>query len=345
MRFIERVWNGDAPGDRLVRALLTPFELAFRGAVAIRSELYDNRVLRISSSPIPVVSVGNLTVGGTGKTPVAAWIASRLIQKGRSPAMILRGYGGDETIVHKLLNPQVPVLEATDRVSGIRLAADGGADVAILDDAFQHRRAARDVDIVLVSADEWRPGQRMLPAGPYREPAEGLRRATAVMITARTATDEKVARVESFIRQFAPDAVLVTAKLEMGDLVRAGQSDERRPATSLRGKSVLAVAGIGNPRAFFSQLENAGARVTPMIFPDHHAYTASETLGIADKSGTFDYVVCTLKDAVKLSPQWPADKGTLWYVSLSVKVERGEAALDEILTQLDSSRDTRINGY
>ncbi len=345
MRFIEKVWAGDSAADNLVRAFLTPFELAFRGIVAVRAGLYENGILKSRSSPITVVSIGNLTVGGTGKTPVAAWIASRLAESGRSPAIILRGYGGDETLVHKALNPSVPVLEATDRVSGIQVAADAGADVAILDDAFQHRRAARDVDIVLISADDWGKTRRLLPAGPFREPADGVRRASLVIITRKTAPDRKVEEVESFVRRTAPTSLVAVARLEPNELVQVGLREQKFETGVLSGKRVLAVAGIANPRAFFEQLEAVGAQVVTMAFPDHHAFTRSEVMDIAAKAAGFDYVVCTLKDAVKIGPQWPADAGLLWYVSLSVNVERGEAAIGEILSRLDGSRHTDNNGH
>ena len=339
MRFIERVWSGDTPRDALARAFLSPFELVFRGIVAARAGLYDSGILKSRRSLIPVISIGNLTVGGTGKTPVAAWFASRLVMNGKLPAIILRGYGGDETIVHKFLNPAVPVVEATDRASGVQIAADSGANVAILDDAFQHRRAARDVDVVLISADDWTERQRLLPAGPYRETASALARASIVIVTRKVATDEKVAAVHDFVRRAAPTVPLSIVRLELGDIVQVGATKRDLATNALRDRSVLAVSGIGNPKAFVRQLEATAARAVSMEFPDHHFFTASEISEIARRGRDFDYIVCTLKDAVKLGPQWPADARPLWYVSLSVNVERGEAAIDEILTRLDSKRD------
>ena len=258
---------------------------------------------------------------------------------GKLPAIILRGYGGDETIVHKFLNPAVPVVEATDRASGVQIAADSGANVAILDDAFQHRRAARDVDVVLISADDWTERQRLLPAGPYRETASALARASIVIVTRKVATDEKVAAVHDFVRRAAPTVRLSIVRLELGDIVQVGATKRDLATNALRDRSVLAVSGIGNPKAFVRQLEATGARAVSMEFPDHHFFTASEISEIARRGRDFDYIVCTLKDAVKLGPQWPADARPLWYVSLSVNVERGEAAIDEILTRLDSKRD------
>ena len=340
MRLIKNVWTGDSKGDKVARTLLSPFELAFRGIVTLRGRLYEQGALEVKRSSIPVVSVGNLTVGGTGKTPVSAWLASRFVADGRTPAIILRGYGGDETLVHKVLNPAVPVIEASDRLSGIELAAYSGADIAILDDAFQHRRAARDVDIVLISADDWTGHQRLLPAGPYREPVDGLRRATVVIITRKAATDSTVASVESFVRRTAPGVLLAIASLELTDVVSYASPERKLDMRALRGKSVLAIAAVGNPRAFFTQLETCGAKVVRRDFPDHHSFTRPEIDKLAAQSSQFDYVICTLKDAVKLGVEWPADAGPLWYVSLSVSVESGEAAIDEILSRLDRSRHT-----
>lgn len=339
MHIIERLWTGESPTDKLARTLLSPFEMAFRGIVAVRGRLYESGTLEITRSPIQVVSVGNLTVGGTGKTPISAWLASRLAADGRSPAIVLRGYGGDESRVHKVLNPSVPVVVASDRVAGIRVAAQGGADVAILDDAFQHRRAARDVDIVLVSADDWTGKQRLLPAGPYREPVDSLQRASIVVITRKGAADEKVASVETFVRRTAPAVIVCVARLDLDGLVSHSVAQEKLDMRALSGKSVFAIAAIGNARALFSQIEAIGTRVERREFPDHHAFTRSEIATLAAEGAQFDFVVCTLKDAVKLGPHWPADASPLWYVSLSVTVERGEAAIDEILSRLDRSRD------
>jgi len=140
--------------------------------------MYDSGLFPSEEFSVAVVSVGNLSVGGTGKTPVAAWIARALTERGIKPGIVLRGYGGDETIVHQRLNAGVPVIVASDRARGIREAIAQGADVVILDDAFQHRRAARDADVLLVDADSWSGSPRLLPrrtvarAAPVRETRE-----------------------------------------------------------------------------------------------------------------------------------------------------------------------------
>jgi len=334
VRLIERIWAGDSAADHVARAALAPFEGLYRGATALRGWLYDAGVLSAAPSPIPVVSVGNLTVGGTGKTPVSAWIAARLAQQGRSPAIVLRGYGGDEPLVHSRINPGIPVIVAVNRSTGIREAASRGADVAILDDAFQHRKAPRSLDIVLVSADDWTGRRRLLPAGPFREPMSALSRASAVFITRKAAGDQQVDSVRKAVVAEAPDLPLAVLRLDLSEAVRATPPAGAMPAGMLAGKKILGVAAIGNPAAFFNQLTSLNAIVLPMAYRDHHAFTAGDIAEMTRKSAECDYVVCTLKDAVKLGPVWPASNTPLWYVSLAVQVESGEAAIDALLMRL-----------
>jgi tetraacyldisaccharide 4'-kinase len=164
-RLVERVWFGTDALASTVRTALIPAERVFGGLVGARDILYDAGWLPARATPIPAVSVGNLTVGGTGKTPMAAWIARGLAARGARPAIVLRGYGDDEPLVHRVLNPEIPVVIGADRVDAVGRAAAGGATVAVLDDAFQHRRVQRAADIVLVSADRWTgqvpPGRAM----------------------------------------------------------------------------------------------------------------------------------------------------------------------------------------
>ena len=334
MRLIESLWSGDSAADKLARTALVPFEGLYRGAATVRGWLYDSGILKPQPAPIPIVSVGNLTVGGTGKTPVSAWIAGELSARGRQPAIVTRGYGGDEQLVHSRINPGVPIVIQPDRVEGIRNAVSLGADVAVLDDAFQHRRAARDLDIVLVSADDWTGKTRLLPAGPFREPLSALSRASAVVITRKSATDEQVAAAQRAVQAIVPGLPTAVLRLELQELVREAPAAGRMPAAMIVGKRALAIAAVGNPAAFFRQLHALGAVVTPMAYPDHHVFTAADIAELSRKGRDFDYVVCTLKDAVKLGPVWPASNTPLWYVSLAVVVESGGAEIDSLLERL-----------
>jgi tetraacyldisaccharide 4'-kinase len=339
-RFVERIWFGDDRMAVLSRAMLLPAERVFGGLVGPRDVLYDAGWLATHPVALPTVSIGNLTVGGTGKTPVAAWIAAGLVARGANPAIILRGYGDDEPLVHKTLNPGVPVILGADRVRAVERAAAAGADIAVLDDAFQHRRAQRAADLVLVSADRWTGEIRLLPAGPWREPLSAVRRASLVVVTRKAAAPGVVDEVHRRIADVAPAVPRVSIHLEPGELVRAAPSDapERRPIESLAGRRVHAVLSIGDPEAFVAQLQSFGAVVRASVFADHHIFTAADVQAVAREIGDADLVVCTLKDAVKLGPLWYRLERPLWYVSQRVTVERGVGGIEHILDGLVRAR-------
>lgn len=343
----DRIWYGDDRAASAARAALTPLSFAFGVGASVREGLYDRGRARVHPLAIPAVSVGNLTVGGTGKTPMAAWCARRLADRGARPALVLRGVGDDETRVHELLNPDVPVIATADRVAGAMRARDAGADVAVLDDAFQHRRASRVVDLVLLAAEQSRLPPRVLPAGPYREGPAALRRASAVIVTRKSASRDEaettLARVMSHVRGGAmPPHALVQLVPDALHAWAAPATDAAADASvaALRGASVLAVSGIGNPHAFAQQLATVGAVVQAVAYPDHHRYTARDAESIARRAGRVDRVVCTLKDAVKLGPLWPRGAPTLWYVSQRVTVERGEELLHGLLERVLAARTT-----
>jgi tetraacyldisaccharide 4'-kinase len=331
VRFVEEIWEGERAADRIARAVLLPFEGLYRGAVAIRGQLYDHGVLTSIESPIPVISIGNLTVGGTGKTPVASWIAKRLSEKKAKPAIVLRGYGGDEIFVHQQLLPGVPVIADKNRAEGIRRAANQGATVAVLDDAFQHRRAKRDADIVVVSADTWTGRVRLLPAGPWREPLESITRASVAIITRKAASSENAQDVAHAVARVAPELPQAVIRLRMSGLMKVSEVEETRTLSILSGRKVLAISAVGDPGSFVRQLTLLGAEVTPISFPDHHPFSPEDVSLISENAASFDIIVCTLKDAVKLRSLWPAGGRSLWYVSQSLDIETGAANLDNLL--------------
>ena len=333
---VETVWRGRGKRARAVRTLLSPFELGYRGIVATRGWLYDTGLFRSEEFSAPVLSVGNLSVGGTGKTPVSAWLASRLAEKGAKPGVVLRGYGGDETLVHERLNPGIPVVEAADRARGIREAIAQGVDVVVLDDAFQHRRAGRDADVVLVDADSWSGSTRLLPAGPWREPLRSARRANLVIVTRKTASSAAVADARRAVAAAAPQVPIAVAHLAPAEL-HSTSTGQTLPLHALRGAELMAIAAVARPDSFFRQLTELGAIVRPHAFPDHHQFTASEARHLVAQSSTSDFVVCTLKDAVKLESVWPAEAGSLWYVSQRLRVEEGQSHIDRMLDDLLSA--------
>lgn len=213
-----------------------------------------------------------------------------------------------------------------------------GADCAILDDGFQHRRIARTADWVLVSADQWATGHRSLPAGPLREPAESLRRADVLIVTRKSAPREVAEEVaDLLVRHLRDRQTAVICHLAPYAVVNMVTS-QREPLSWLADRDLTAVAAVGAPASFFSQMAAQGAKLDPMPFPDHHAFDARDVARIMRSGERRDGIVCTLKDAVKLVPLWPPSGPALWYVSQRAVVERGGTALDASLEGILAAR-------
>ncbi len=335
-KMLDAIWTGRGRRGRAIRALLAPAETLYAAIVAARGKLYDWRIFRAEEFSVPVLSVGNLSVGGTGKTPVAAWFARQLLQRGAVPGIVLRGYGGDEIIVHERLNEGVPVVAAPDRARGIREAIAQGVDVVVLDDAFQHRSASRDVDVLLLNADAWTGRPRLLPAGPFREPLRSARRATLAIITRKTADRGAVEEVRRALANAAPQVPVAVAALTPAALISTA-TGQTMPLHVLPGADLTVIAAIAHPESFFKQLTELGAVVRPFAFPDHHAFTRAEAITLAAEASNSDFVVCTLKDAVKLESLWPAEAGSLWYVSQRLRIEDGQMHIDRLLDSVLSS--------
>lgn len=278
--------------NALARIALTPTAWLYRGAVALRNAYYASPSA-VRSAPVPVVSVGNLTLGGTGKTPLVSWIARRLQAIGRSPAVVSRGYGGtagrgpvfvsrgagplcdaalagDEPVELAAGLPGVRVVVGSDRRAGAAAAADDGADVVILDDGFQHRRLARDLDIVLLDASNPFDGGHLLPAGRLREPPHALDRAEFVLLTrARGAND--VPQVEATIRGYAPRVTILQSDHDPQGFFDVHGEEVASP------RRAVVFCGIGNPGRLRDDLEGLGIEVVAFrAFRDHHVYTRSE---------------------------------------------------------------------
>jgi tetraacyldisaccharide 4'-kinase len=327
---VTRWWAGEAGplGEALSGALL-PAEWLFRGAAALRDRAFREGLLSAERVPVPVLSVGNLAVGGAGKTPVAAWLAGRLRQLGARPGIALRGYGGDEVELHRELNPGIPVAAAARRADAARELVAAGCGVVVLDDGFQHRWLARDLDLVLVAAEGWRGTPRLLPRGPWREPPSALARASAIVITRKTAPAEDAFRVGADLTGWAPGVPLLHLHLAPAGLTTL-DGGTRHPLDWLAGRSLLAVAGLATPGPFFAALREAGAEVETLAFPDHHPFNASDAAAIAARAQDRSIVI-TRKDAVKLRGLLPP--GTL-ALEQEVRVELGGEWLDAALRAL-----------
>jgi len=334
-RVVERSWREGG----VLPALLSPLSWLYRGVIATRTTLYDRGILASHPLGLPTMSIGNLTVGGTGKTPISAWVAQEVLRRGLRPAILLRGYGDDEPAVHRQLTPAAVVIPDADRIRGAAAARQAGAQVLILDDGFQHRRAARDLDLVLVAAEQGLP-TRLLPAGPLREPHRAMARASVIIVTRKSASLAQATEVAAAWSRFARGApvVLVSLVLDAVCPVATG-SVGPLPLSALSGQRVLAVAGIGDPRAFGRQIEGAGAQVALAAFPDHAPFREAEIESLSARAREVDRVVCTLKDAVKLGDRWPRNAPQLWYLSQRVVIERGGEVLQALLDRTVMPRD------
>lgn len=288
-------WFDASPVPLLPRALAT----LYGGATALRRGLYARGLLRARSAGVPVVVVGNISVGGTGKTPLTIALVERLRAEGWTPGVATRGYGrerastplwitartdpaegGDEPVL-VALRTQAKIRADRDRLAAARALADAGCDIVVCDDGLQHYRLARDLEIEVIDASRRYGNGRLLPAGPLREPA------------ARAAQcDFRVANMPA-----EPGAGATFGEWPMqlrpGDAVPLA-GGRPRPLASLAGQRVHAVAGIGNPERFFSMLRARGIAVVPHAFADHHRYVADDFA-----FGSRLPVLMTEKDAVK----------------------------------------------
>ena len=334
-----RLWYSRQASARLSRIALAPAAGLYAALTGTRNALYDAGVLRSVHAPIATLGVGNLTVGGTGKTPVSAWLAGRLRDLGGTPAIVMRGYGDDEPYVHSALNPDIPVVTGADRVDAVCRAAALGADVAVLDDVFQHRRLRRDVDLLLVSADAWLTGRRWrLPAGPWRESLGAATRATDVALTVKAATNDQISAASDALRLIRPDWPTATVQLSLGELRRMDEPDSSLELGALASQKVLLIAAIADAAPLTRQMAATGALCTLASFSDHHAFTDADLRALVAQSAQHDLVVCTLKDAVKLVSRWPRAAATLWYVSQRIDVPQGERSVLRLLEQVLRAR-------
>jgi tetraacyldisaccharide 4'-kinase len=282
----------------LFRAALRSVEPFYALATRARNGMFNCGLRSAVRVPRPVISIGNITTGGTGKTPVVAWLAHRLTTTGRRPAVLLRGYkGGDE---QRMLRSQLPttfIEPDPARAAGARrvLSESPQVSVFLLDDGFQHRQIHRDFDLVLIDASNPFGFEHVLPRGLLREPLRGLARAHAFLIThAEQVAAERLAEIESTLRRYNVSAPIFRCEHLHRDFAGADVSNRK----------VLAFCGIGNPAAFDAQLDaSAIRRVGSQWFGDHHAYTSDDLAMLRDlaRQRGAETLVTTEKDWVKLS--------------------------------------------
>ena len=305
-----------------------PLSLLYAAAVGLRGWLYDRSVLPARLLPVPVISVGNLSAGGTGKTPMVAMVARILAGLDARPVIVSRGYGGahrsgprvvsegsgplataleagDEPVMLAGLLPGVPIIISRRRREGGELAVSRfKAGCVVLDDGFQHRALARDLDLLLVDAHDAFGNGRMLPWGPLRERLPAMRRAGAIVMTrCDRFLPASLETIAGHAARFCPAAPIFHARTRPVALVDVA-SGTTMPPVRLRGTRTACFAGIARPERFFQDVEAAGAIVTARLpFPDHHRFSDAEaaTISAAASSSKADLLLTTEKDAARLS--------------------------------------------
>jgi len=328
-RLARWLWRRDG-GGQVVRLVLAPAALLYAAVVRLRAAVYRRALRPVRRLPRPAVAVGNLSVGGTGKTPLAAWIARYYVARGRRPGILLRGVGGDEALVHRHLVPEAVVVADPDRVAGAARALAQGAEVLVLDDAFQLLSVARDLNIAVVSAESAEASRWLLPAGPWREGWDALERADAIVVTRKHAPPEAAEALARRLAERQPRTPVCVAGLTL-DCLEGMQSGTRHGLERLAGRRVLAAAGIADPESLAVQLRATGADVQLLAYQDHHRYADDDLARLVRGAARADYVVITEKDAVKLRGRWPGDAPEPLIAGLAVRWERNGAVLEQAL--------------
>ena len=328
-RAVQWIW-GDSGGARVARIPLIPLAGLYWVAMKVRA----TRRRDAARLPLPAIAVGNLSVGGTGKTPLAAWIAEYCAARGRTAAILLRGYGGDEPLVHRRLAPRAVVVANPDRVAAAGVARAQGAQICVLDDAYQLTGVARDLNIAVVSAESAAGSPWPLPAGPWRERWDALDRADLIVVTRKRASAGAAAAVADGLARSRPRVPACIAALELSHL-EGMRSAAHHELDILAGRGVVAAAGIADPLSFGAQLRAAGAIVQLVAYQDHHPYAPADVERLARAARGGDYVVVTEKDAVKLRARWPGAVPEPLVAVLAVRWERNgrvlEQAVDSVL--------------
>jgi tetraacyldisaccharide 4'-kinase len=347
---INRVWERKGWVGKVLWPMLVPVSFLYAAGVGIRNLLYSAGWLASKSLPCAVVSVGNLTVGGTGKTPTAIWLAGELAKLGYQAVILSRGYrrrralfgraapddpagpsgaeihdprsvGDEPAMMARMFGHKVAVGKRRYETAG-EFLTKGRADVFILDDGFQHRRLKRDLDILILGSDSsgW-----LMPAGPFREPRDALRRADVLLVTG--ARD----RWEPLIRRAGKEGRTFEGRLQPQTLVTIeGERVVERPLEGLIGKKIVAVSAIANPRGFYRMIHRCEGEIVDAIeFPDHYEYSTEDWRRINYESRRGDLIVTTEKDLVKLRV-FPFPRDGLFALRVAMVVEQ-QASLVQIV--------------
>lgn len=350
------MWNDDKGARHLrpTRLILYFISFFYRLIVILRNWLYDKQIFTSVNLSCPVISVGNITVGGTGKTPCVIILAKILLRHGFKPAVISRGYGGEKTKKVNVVSdgsnillaaevagdeplmiaralPGVPVITGAKRAAtGSAAVKDFGANIIICDDAFQHRKIARDINIVLLDYERPFSNGLLLPAGALREPPGSLKRANCLIVTR---VDEKAAfdkDAQKIVDSFQLDVFL---SRHVAKNVAKGDGAASMPLVALQGKKVCAFCGIAQPDSFRKLLLDARAEIISFDpYPDHYAYHSCDIVELKDKFIGYhaDYLMTTEKDAVRLE-KYPDFIKMLSILRMEIEIMPSEKMLESFL--------------
>ncbi|MBW1646254.1 MAG: tetraacyldisaccharide 4'-kinase, partial [Deltaproteobacteria bacterium] len=328
------------------RQLLLPASWVYRSIVAGRNFLYDLNLLSSTVVPVPVICVGNLTTGGTGKTPMVAWLAAHFRRQGKRVAILSRGYKrqnraapllirpgdprpsirelGDEAAMLLAALPDVALaLDPRRRRGAVDLCRRWSPEVIIMDDGFQHRRLRRRLNIVMIDSQRLCGNGRLLPAGPLREPLGALQRADVVVCNKFDRRHRDFGRLAAAILEYLPAARIFTAVYQLRGCRPLWPPAAAVDLRQLRGRDVVAFAGLANPDYFFDQLAAAGLKPTATLaFPDHHDYRPADLERLAGAAAPGTMVLTTAKDAVKVAAVPGAQQllPDLWQVEINLQL-------------------------
>ena len=340
-----RLVDGRATGlvATLGRTGLSAIEIPYEALVRLRNYGYDNSILTAKKVSAPVISVGNLTLGGTGKTPLVAWLAHWFAQHNKKPAIISRGYKAktgqlsDEAAELKILLPTVPHYANKQRIIAAGEAVTKGSDVLLLDDGFQHRQISRDLNLITIDATDPFGCNRIFPRGLLREPLWGLKRADALVLTR---TDQVSIKTRNEIQeqcfQFvgSHDKPWIETEHRPSNLRLVDGTTQ--PLKTLQDKRILSLSAIGNPAAFHRTLTTLGHEpVATLTFPDHHTYTTDDIHRISEETESVgaEIIVTTLKDLVKL-PLASVRNRPLCALEIGIQFQTGLQDLEYLLNKI-----------
>jgi tetraacyldisaccharide 4'-kinase len=341
-RSFHKLISGQSKGFEagILRFFLRMAAGGYSTAVELRNSLYSKGWLKTHQINTPVISVGNITTGGTGKTPLVIWLCNLLHKMNINCAILTRGYKAiqnysDEPAIFAESCPQAKVVINPDRIAGANEAIEKhGAKVLIMDDGFQHRRLARDIDIVTIDATCPFGYGKILPAGLLREPASTLKRADAIVLTrCDHISQNDLDKLEQELKRINPDMVIARS-IHSAICIKLADCSEL-DIEQLKGKKVFAFCGIGNPDAFFETIKALGVEIPRAeVYDDHHHYTDKNIGSICKqaKQKDADLILTTQKDWTKITPLDFSHEGiTFGYLAIELRFIAGEEKITHLI--------------